>query len=112
MRRGQIWWTDVGGPSGSEPGYRRPAIIVSANKLNDTAISTVIVAFLTTSQRRGRDLGVIRIGARGTGLPKDSFVNLTQIYTLDRRVLHSRIGRVPDSAMADIDRGLRFVLTL
>jgi mRNA interferase MazF len=112
VRRGQIWWTDIGEPSGSEPGYRRPAVIVSGNKLNDTTIRTVIVAFLTTSARRDRELGVIRIAARATGLPKDSFVNLTQIYTLDRRALQSLIGRVPDGLMADIDRGLRFVLAL
>ena len=112
MRRGQIWWTDVGEPSGSEPGYRRPAIIVSANRLNESTIGTVIVAFLTTSARRQRDRGVIKIAARGSGLPQDSFVNLTQIYTLDRRVLHRRIGRVPDALMVDIDQGLRFVLAL
>ena len=112
MRRGQIWWTGMGEPSGSEPGYRRPAIIVSTNRLNESTISTVILAFLTTSARRERDRGVIEIAARGTGLPKDSFVNLTQIYTVDRRVLHSQIGRVPDALMADIDRGLRFVLAL
>lgn len=112
MRRGQIWWTDAGEPSGSGPGYHRPAVIVSANKLNDTTIRTVMVAFLTTSTRRERDLGVIRVAARGTGLPQDSFVNLTQIYTLDRRVLQRPIGRVSDALMADIDRGLRFVLAL
>jgi mRNA-degrading endonuclease toxin of MazEF toxin-antitoxin module len=45
-------------------------------------------------------------------LPKDPFVNLTQIYTLDRRALRRPIGRVPDALMTDIDRGLRFVLAL
>jgi mRNA interferase MazF len=85
---------------------------VSANKLNDSAISTVIVAFLTTSARRARDPGTIKVAARASGLPKDSFVNITQISTLDRRVLQRQIGRVPDPLMADIDRGLRFVLAL
>jgi mRNA interferase MazF len=75
-------------------------------------LQTVIVAFLTTSERRERAPGAIKVAARGTGLPRDSFVNLTQVSTLDRRVLHRRIGRVPDALMVDIDRGLRFVLAL
>lgn len=85
----------MGEPSGSEPGYRRPAVIVSANRLNDSAIRTVIVAFLTTSARRERDPGVIKIAARGTGLGKESFVNLSQIHTLDRRVLPDNSAASP-----------------
>lgn len=112
MRRGQIWWAALGDPAGSGPGYRRPAVIVSANDFNDSAISTVIVVFLTTSQARARDPGVIRIATRGTGLPKDSFANVSQLYTVDRRVLQGQIGRVPDALMADVDRGLRLVLAL
>lgn len=112
MRRGQIWWAGIGDPAGSEPGYRRPAIVVSANDFNDSAINTVIVVFLTTSLTRARDPGVIRISARGTGLPRDSFANVSQIYTVERRVLRDQIGRVPDNLMADIDRDLRLVLAL
>ena len=112
MRRGQIWWAGIGDPDGSGPGYRRPAVIVSANDFNDSAINTVIVVFLTTSLTRARDPGVVRIAARGTGLPSDSFVNVSQIYTVDRRVLQLQIGRVPDALMSDINEALRHVLAL
>jgi mRNA interferase MazF len=112
MRRGQIWWAGMGDPAGSGPGYRRPAIIVSANDFNDSGISTVIVVFLTTSAARARDPGVVRIGARESGLPKTSFANLSQVYTVDRRLLLQQIGRVPDALMPSIDEGLRLVLAL
>jgi len=29
MRRGDIWWASMDMPTGSEPGYRRPTVIVS-----------------------------------------------------------------------------------
>jgi mRNA interferase MazF len=112
MRRGQIWWTGMGDPAGSGPGYRRPAIIVSANKFNESGINTVIVAFLTTSATRARDPGVVRIGTRESGLPKTSYANLSQIYTVDRRILQQQAGRVPDELMGDINQGLRLVLAL
>jgi mRNA-degrading endonuclease toxin of MazEF toxin-antitoxin module len=56
-----------------------PTNIVSSNRFNGSTINTVIVAFLTTGARRERDPGTIKIAARDTGLPKDSFANLTQI---------------------------------
>jgi mRNA interferase MazF len=102
----------VGDPAGSGPGYRRPAVIISANDFNDSAISTVIVAFLTTSLARARDPGVVRIPSRGTGLPSESFANASQIYTVDRRVLQRQIGRVPDDLMSVINDALRHVLAL
>jgi mRNA interferase MazF len=112
MRRGQIWWATMGDPAGSGPGYRRPAIIVSANDFNDSSINTVIVVFLTTSAARARDPGVVRLSARDSGLSKTSFANTSQIYTVDRRVLQRQVGRVPDTTMSQIDDALRLVLAL
>ena len=112
MRRGQIWWAAAGDPAGSGPGYRRPAIIVSANDFNQSAINTVIVVFLTTSVARRDDPGVVRITTRDTGLPKTSYANFAQLYTVDRRILQRQIGRVPSELMPTMDDALRRVLAL
>lgn len=102
----------MGDPADSGPGCRRPAIIVSANDFNDSSINTLIVVFLTTSAARARDPGVVRISARDSGLPKTSFANVSQIYTVDRRILQRQVGRVPDATMSQIDDALRLVLAL
>ena len=112
MKRGEIWWVSAGVPRGSEPGYRRPAVIVSANEFNVTAIRTVIVAFLTTNAARATDPGNVWVTARQTGLPHSSTVNVTQLASVDRRIVAEKIGRLPDSLMADVDAGLRMVLAL
>lgn len=112
MRRGQIWWVVAGDPAGSGPGYRRPAVIISANVFNESSINTVIVAFLTTSAARRDDPGVVRVPTRGTGLRDTSFANFAQLYTVDRRILDRQIGRVPDQLMAEMDDTLRSVLAL
>lgn len=112
MRRGQIWWAAMGDPSGSGLGYRRPAIIISANDFNESAINTVIVAFLTTSAARAKDPAVVRLPARSTGLRVTSFANFSQIHTVDRRILQSQIGRVPDDLAPGIDEALRLVVAL
>ena len=112
MRRGQIWWAAAGDPAGSGPGYRRPAIIVSSNDFNESAINTVIVAFLTTSLARRDNPGVVRIPKRDTGLSETSYANFAQLYTVDRRILQHQIGRVPDQLMVTMDEALRLVLAL
>ncbi len=112
MRRGEIWWASTGHPTGSEPGYRRPAVIVSANSFNASLLKTVIVAFLTTTTKRANDPGNVRLPARDTGLPKDSILNVMHIASIDRRSLTTPAGRVPDRLMKDVDAGLRLALGL
>lgn len=112
MKRGEIWWVDLGRPSGSEPGYRRPAVIVSSNEFNATTLPTVIVAYLTTNAGRALDPGNVWLSARQSGLPSNSTVNVTQLGTVNRRTLNGRVGRLPDSQMDKVDTGLRVVLGL
>lgn len=112
MKRGEIWWTALGRPSGSEPGFRRPALIISANRFNRTPIATVCVALITTAEHRAFDPGNVRLSRRKTGLAYDSILNVTQLGTYDRRLLIERIGRVPDDTMLEVDAGLRLVLEL
>ena len=112
MKRGEIWWANLGAPTAAEPGFRRPAVIISANEFNETPIKTVIVVFLTTNAARSLDPGNVWLSARKTGLSENSTVNVTQIGTVDRRSLSEKIGRIPDSALREIDKGLRLVLAL
>ena len=56
MKRGEIWWASLPEPAGSEPGYRRPVLIIQTNEFNRSAIRTVIVAAVT-SNRSGRRSG-------------------------------------------------------
>ena len=110
MKRGEIWWVDLGEPRGSEPGYRRPGVIVSADTFNVSALSTVIVALVTTNERLAGMPGNVALAARGTGLSRPSVVNVTQIATVDRADLVQRIGRVPPALMRQLDDGLRLAL--
>jgi mRNA interferase MazF len=112
VRRGEIWWASIGAPTGSEPGYRRPAVIISANAFNAAPFKTIIVAFLTTATKRANDPGNVKLPARATGLPKDSVLNVTQIASIDRRTLTQPAGRVPAGLMRDVDSGLRLALAL
>ena len=49
IRRGEIWWATLPTPSGSEPGYRRPVLILQSDEFNRSRIGTVIGVVLTSN---------------------------------------------------------------
>lgn len=110
--RGEIYWQDFGKPSGSEPGFRRPVVVVQDDRLNRSAISTCIVAAVTSNVALARIPGNVFLSASDSGLARDSAINLTQLATVDRSTLGDRAGNVPQYLMAEIDSGLLLVLGL
>ena len=52
MIRGEVWCVDFGIPYGSEPGRRRPAVVIQSNSFNASNINTTIVIPLTTTPCR------------------------------------------------------------
>jgi mRNA interferase MazF len=112
VKRGEIWWADLGEPAGSGPGYRHPVAVLSTDTFNDSRISTVIVTMITSNLRLATAPGNVRVAAREAGLRKDSVVNVSQVLTIDKAVLMERIGHLPGARLADVEAGLRGVMGL
>lgn len=112
MKRGELWWASLPEPSGSGPGLSRPVLVVQANPVNDSRISTVIVATVTSNLALAAAPGNVRIGKTDAGLAKPSVVNVSQILTLDRTRLTERIRPLPADVMRSVDDGLKLVLSL
>ncbi len=112
IERGEVWWADLGEPDGSEPGYRRPVLIVQSDAFNRSRLRTVIAVVLMTSMRLLEAPGNVLIPAKASGLPKDSVANVSQLITVDRDFLLERAGRLQSQVMKDLDSGLRLVLGL
>lgn len=112
VERGQVWWADLAEPAGSEPGYRRPVLIVQADAFNRSRIRTVVAVALTSNLRLVEAPGNVLVPAKASGLPKDSVANVSQVVTLDKDVLHDLAGRLRGPVMADVEAGLRLVLDL
>ena len=112
MKRGDIWWASSENPRGSEPGYRRPVLIVQANAFNESRISTVLVAVISSNLALAEAPGNVRISKADSKLSKASVVNVSQLLTLDRQYLSRRVSRLPSRAMIRVTDGLRLVLGL
>jgi mRNA interferase MazF len=112
MQRGEIWWADLPESRRSEPGYRRPVLVVQANSFNRSRIQTAIVAVVTGNLALADLPGNVLLPARASGLPRDSVVNVSQLLTLDRTFLTEHAGTLPPRLQRSVDEGMRLVLQL
>lgn len=106
MTRGELW-TVAGGTYASKP---RPAIIIQEDDFDST--DSVVVIPLTTEQA---DAPLARIAVSPsdeTGIERDSFAMVDKITTIRRSALGTRIGRLPATTLADIERALVVFLGL
>ena len=112
MRRGEIWWASLPSPTGSEPGFRRPVLIVQADPFNESKIATVIVAAITSNTSLAAAPGNVTLSRRASGLPKPSIVNVSQVATVDKGRLTARVRALSKDLMDSVDEGLRLVLSV
>ncbi|UBF25589.1 type II toxin-antitoxin system PemK/MazF family toxin [Kovacikia minuta CCNUW1] len=112
MQRGEIWWADLPDPVGSEPGYRRPVLVIQADVFTQSRINTVIVVIITSNTQLAEAPGNVLLPREVSGLPKASVANVSQIFTIDKTSLTERIGSLPDYLQEEVDEGLRMVLYL
>ena len=110
ISQGDVWWADLGEPVGSEPGFRRPVIVVQGDSFNRSALRTAVAVPLTSNLRWAGAPGNVRLTARATGLPRDSVANVSQIVALDRSILIERVGRLSPSKLELVLVGIDTVL--
>jgi mRNA interferase MazF len=109
INQGDIFWVDLGKPSGSEPGYRHPHVVIQNNVFNRSKIATVVVCTLTSNLKRGKAPGNILLDPGEANLPKQSVVNVSQIFTIDKSQLTEKIGTLSTERIRQILDGVQLV---
>jgi len=110
IAQGEVWWAELGEPSGSEPGFRRPVIVVQGDAFNRSTLRTVVAVPLTSNLRWATAPGNVRLTTRTTGLPRDSVANVSQLVTLDKSILTERVGKLSSTKLELVLAGIDTVL--
>ena len=110
IKQGEIYWVDLGEPSGSEPGYRHPHIVIQNNLFNSSKINTVVMCSLTSNLKRGLSPGNVVLKKGEADLPQKSVVNITQLYTVNKNDLCEKIGRVNSEKIKEIILGIQLLI--
>jgi mRNA interferase MazF len=110
MIRGDIWWADFGIPFGSEPGFRRPVLIIQSDSFNKSQLNTVVVIPLTTNLLLENAPGNLLIEKDESKLSKDSVIVVSQIYAIDRHRLLEYVSTISKNILSDVEYGIKMVL--
>ena len=110
MIRGELWWADYGIPYGSEPGFRRPVIIIQNDFFNNSKINTTIVIPLSTNSLLADVPGNILIERNESKLGKDSVLLLSQIGVIDKQRLIEKITQISNNIIEKIENNILFIL--
>lgn len=112
VRRGEVYWADLGERRGSEMKGRHPVLIIQ-NDLGNKHSPTTIVATLTSKLKVKTAKLHVSVSPQSSGLPKASMVLTEQLVTIDKeKRLAKRIGQLSDDKMAQVDLALRRSLAL
>jgi mRNA interferase MazF len=110
IRQGDVYWVELEAPSGSEPGYRHPHVVVQNNVFNQSRINTVVVCALSSNLKRAEAPGNVLLEAGEAGLSKPSVVLVSQIFTVDKSRLDEYIGSLSRRRVRKILEGIQLVL--
>ena len=106
IKQGDLFWVDLGEPSGSGPGYRHPHVVIQNNVFNRSRLNTVVVCALTSNLKRAEAPGNVLLEEGEGNLSKQSVVNVTQIFTVDKGDLVERIGTLSRERVRQILDGV------
>ena len=106
INQGDIYWIELDEPTGSEPGYSHPHVVVQNNVFNASRINTVIVCALTSNIKRAETPGNVLLEKGEANLSKQSVVLVSQIFTVDKNQLGEFIGTLSERRVKQIIEGI------
>jgi len=110
VKQGDIYWVDLGDPVGSAPGFLHPHVVIQNDAFNQSQIRTIVVCALTSNLKRASAPGNVLLEPKEANLPKQSVVNISQVFTVDRSQLAEKIGTLSPRRVRQILDGLQLLL--
>lgn len=105
--RGDVLWAALDPVRGREQAGRRPVLVLSHEVFNERSGTVIAVAISSEAPRAGYPL-TVALGSEG--LPKKSWVKVSQIRTLSTARLGRRIGRVSFEEIELVIQGLHEII--
>ncbi|MGD1808230.1 type II toxin-antitoxin system PemK/MazF family toxin [Dapis sp. BLCC M126] len=110
INQGDIFWIELGEPSGSEANYRHPHVVIQNNVFNFSLINTVVVCSLGSNMKLAAVPGNIVLSPGEANLPDQRVVNISQIFTVEKAKLTDKIGTLSPERVEQILNGVQLLL--
>ena len=110
VNQGDVFWVEFGEPSRSEPGYRHPHVVIQNNVFNRSRIQIVVVCTLTSNLKRAKSPGNVLLQKGEANLLKQSVVNISQLFTVNKSDLVEKVGSLSRSRLYQILEGIQLLI--
>ena len=110
IKQGDVFWVDLGEPWGSEPAYRHPHVVIQNNVFNRSRVNSVVVCALTSNLKRAKAPGNVLLEKGEANLPKQSLVNITQLFTVNKSDLKEKIGSLSRNRLTQVLQGVELLV--
>ena len=105
--RGEVRWAELNPVRGTEQAGRRPVLILSQDGFNERSGTVIAMALTSQPQRAAFPL---TLELQSKGLPKQSWVKISQIRTLAVERIGPRLGTVSSEELAQVIEGLNDII--
>ena len=119
VKRGEIYWCDLGEPYGSEMGFNRPIVIIQNDVGNENSPTTIAIPFTTAEKHKihthyefDASSSTIISDFINQNPLRNSVLMAEQILTIDKSRLWKYIGRFDDKTMDELQRYIDISLNL
>ncbi len=110
IQQGDLYWIELEPPSGSEPGYSHPHVVIQNNLFNQSRLSTILVCALTSNLKRALAPGNVKLEKGEGSLSKESVVVVSQLFTVDKAQLGDYIGSLSKARIKQIVEGIQLLI--
>jgi len=105
--RGEIRWAELDPTRGHEQAGQRPVLVLSHDVFNLRSGTVIAVALTSQEPNAGFPL---TLESRASGLPKKSWIKISQIRTLATERIGKRVARASDEELSRVVEGLNEIL--
>ena len=105
--RGEIRWADLNPVRGREQAGLRPVLILSHDLFNERSGTVIAVALTSQEPRAGFPL---TLQSHAAGLPKRSWIKISQIRTVAVERIGRRLGLAPAEELARVIDGINEII--
>lgn len=104
--RGEVRWADLNPVRGHEQAGLLPVLVLSHDVFNERSGTVIAVAITSQPQRAGFPLTL----ESQAGLPKKSWIKISQIRTLSVERIGKSIGKASPRELAQVIEGLNEII--
>ncbi len=108
-KRGEVWLVNWNPARGSEQAGRRPALVIQNDVGNEKAPTTIVAAISGSIRIYPMN---VEINPPEGGLDCPSIIKTSQIFTVAKKRLEKRLGRLSQDSMQDVDKAIKLSLSL